>query len=665
MIPFNLNRPNNMKHLLSLLLLCFCALAAHAYDFCHDGIYYNTLSDWSIEVTRDDAPNATGYEGDITIPFMVEHESKTAYEDDRNWQKFTIVGDATPMSNPATCITGSCGDNTRFSYNTETGELILSGTGEVTERNQMSYAWSAYNNDIKSITVEEGVTNIPRGAFEWSSVVTLNIAGTVEVIDKRAFSDCTALEAVHLPASVKTVGPFAFSACTALAELTLAEGLEEIGMSAFVGCSSLKSVAFPTTLANIGDFAFSNCKALADISWSEGLRSIGESAFQNNTSLTALTLPATLNNLGNYAFDGCTYIRSVRLPGSLHTLGRSAFQGCRYLADLAIESGLSEIPDYAFNSCPSLKNITLPASITKIGEYAFQNSVYVETFQCFATEPPIISEKAFKKPCTVHVLPGTKHDYERDKVWSLFTIVDDLEPQPDFFTTAEVWRRGTRWEYYDADDNLVKSYELSQLTEVGGTPYMTLVEDDQRVVAYIRTEQGDDHIYARVTNWADGTIYPEVLLYDFSTPFYDSYVMQLGTLRSSGQVGIDEVQIEASDTAPIRNYYDVFNEGDCIAQWRNYIYKVGCLYGPLDYFFNQAADKKADKKNLSHLIFGTKRSTRSNTFFPYFKDGESSIALPLLSPASSSHVYDLQGRPIRQQQQSSSIHLTQGRKVIK
>ena len=197
-------------------------------------------------------------------------------------------------------------------------------------------------------------------------------------------------------------------------------------------------MAFPSTLVSIGDFAFCGCKALADISWSEGLLSIGESAFQNNTSLTALTLPATLTSLGNYAFDGCTYLRSVRLPGSLLTLGRSAFQSCHYLADLAIESGLAEIPDYAFNGCPSLKNITLPASITKIGEYAFQNSVNVETFQCFAADPPSISSKAFTKYCTVHVLPGSKQLYESNSVWKNFTIVDDLEPHPDFSTPAGI-----------------------------------------------------------------------------------------------------------------------------------------------------------------------------------------------------------------------------------
>lgn len=184
---------------------------------------------------------------------------------------------------------------------------------------------------------------------------------------------------------------------------------------------------------------------------------------------------------------------------------------------------------------------------------------------------------------------------------------------------CRVWREGSTWEYYDEDGRLAETYTLEAYIKRDGTYYMPLVKNDDAIIGYIRTEHGDSLVYARGFNASNGTLLPEVLLYDFTKSYEAGDVMRLGAAKSqSGSTGVDELRIEATDDAPLTFFYDVFEDGDCIPQWNGFIYKVGCLEGPMAYFYNQVSDKKPSAKNLSHLIFGNKKRRGAPTkFFPF------------------------------------------------
>lgn len=59
-------------HKLVLFIAAVCStVSVSAYDFEVDGIYYNKISDTSVEVTHDgslDDNNGAGYSGNVTIP---------------------------------------------------------------------------------------------------------------------------------------------------------------------------------------------------------------------------------------------------------------------------------------------------------------------------------------------------------------------------------------------------------------------------------------------------------------------------------------------------------------------------------------------------------------------------------------------------------------------
>ena len=80
---------------------------------------------------------------------------------------------------------------------------------------------------------------------------------------------------------------------------------------AFSGCSSLTEINLPASLTSIGESAFYDCSSLTEIHLPANLTSIGEHAFFSCSSLTEIHLPASLTSIGGYAFDQCTSLMKV------------------------------------------------------------------------------------------------------------------------------------------------------------------------------------------------------------------------------------------------------------------------------------------------------------------------------------------------------------------
>ena len=112
-------------------------------------------------------------------------------------------------------------------------------------------------------------------------------------IDDDTFNACTALTSIQIPASVETIGLRAFKKCSSLANITFEKGsiLKDIKggskmasdymsidyYGAFSDCSALTAIEIPASVESIGVAAFSDCKKLASVTFehSSKLKSIG------------------------------------------------------------------------------------------------------------------------------------------------------------------------------------------------------------------------------------------------------------------------------------------------------------------------------------------------------------------------------------------------------
>ena len=91
------------------------------------------------------------------------------------------------------------------------------------------------------------------------------------------FSDCTALTSIKIPASVKTIEEAAFKGCSSLATVTFEKGsqLKTIGgdsysSGAFSDCTALTSIEIPASVETIEAAAFKGCSSLATVTFEKG-----------------------------------------------------------------------------------------------------------------------------------------------------------------------------------------------------------------------------------------------------------------------------------------------------------------------------------------------------------------------------------------------------------
>lgn len=111
-------------------------------------------------------------------------------------------------------LTGMCGENTVWLFDTDTKTLTISGTGDMqTEK----HPWADYYKEVKHIIVEDGVTNICDNAFaNCENAVDVRISNTVQKINQKAFCNCRSLKKIVIPDSVISISTRIFYKCDSL-----------------------------------------------------------------------------------------------------------------------------------------------------------------------------------------------------------------------------------------------------------------------------------------------------------------------------------------------------------------------------------------------------------------------------------------------------------------
>jgi len=188
------------------------------------------------------------------------------------------------------------------------GVLTIFGTGEMGAPSWQNY----YRDQITSVIIESGVTNIYNNAFrQHSNLTSVTIPSSVTTIGNGAFLRCSNLTSFTIPNSVTSLGNYAFEGCTSLNSVTIGNGITSIGVSTFSECSSLTSVVIGSNVTSIGGESFYNCTSLTSITIPNSVWSIEMSAFQGCTSLTSVVFGSGVTSIGNGAFYNCTSLISA------------------------------------------------------------------------------------------------------------------------------------------------------------------------------------------------------------------------------------------------------------------------------------------------------------------------------------------------------------------
>lgn len=301
--------------------------------------------------------------------------------------------------------------------------------------------WKAVKlTDCVNISIEtiDGleVETIEAGAFSGQSgISTITLPDTIISIGDSAFSGCTRLKTVNVPAGA-SVGKTIFKNCTSLENLSIpgsakdylylyfaetpkksgdkvalptnltvkfTEGTTTLSDEFFDRISTkIKKVVFPSTQTSLGTQSGLNIidafeskstvvKVVDGVLYTESGAclyfypkkvtktelTLGEEVtsienVQNNEYLKTVVINGDLTKLAESAFGSCTALSSVTFNGSLDKIPQGAFDQCENLTEFVFPKNLTTI-EHAFAGV-AIENVRIPDSVTYLGNNAFYGS---------------------------------------------------------------------------------------------------------------------------------------------------------------------------------------------------------------------------------------------------------------------------------------------------
>ena len=232
------------------------------------------------------------------------------------------------VSTAFAATSGNCGanlggTNAKWSLNTSTGVLTISGKGATKDCGNVGSnqaPWKDSRDKIKSIVVEEGITALGRYMFY----------------------KCEVAESVSLPSTLTAIGDTKFLEygtfvdCKALTNVTLPSKLQTIGHAAFKGCTSLKSIKIPDSVTTIGTSAFEDCTALSTVTFGTGVKETGNMAFRNS-GVSKVKFSSTIAEISPWSFYGCMFV-NLEIPETVEKINIRSFANCTALQSVTVNN---------------------------------------------------------------------------------------------------------------------------------------------------------------------------------------------------------------------------------------------------------------------------------------------------------------------------------------
>ncbi len=298
------------------------SVGANSFAFCYDLEQVSlpdsvtSIGDYSflgcVSLCSLDVSEKVKNIGNHAIGFYCSSGSSGSY----NKARFTLFGKPGSMAetyakeNDLTFksekdLTGTCGENLTWQLSLDTGVLTISGEGAMDSYIAYYAPHFPCYDRIRSIVLEEGVTEIGNGAFR----------------------DLKYVQEVTLPQSLKRIGSGAFTGCEGLQEISLPMQLTHIGAGAFSG-SSLKQIFIPKNVLGIEGATFSECGQLEKVEVDpENQFFVSDHGIvydkdktrlvivPKNSSLSKLVIPDTVRQMDKKAIHHCGALKYIIFEG--------------------------------------------------------------------------------------------------------------------------------------------------------------------------------------------------------------------------------------------------------------------------------------------------------------------------------------------------------------
>lgn len=223
---------------------------------------------------------------------------------------------------------------------------------------------------LESVVFGSSLESLGEYAFYGNtSLKEIILPASLNKIGKGCFANCIALESVSMSATAVTAIPDdAFDGCVALKTVTFPAALATIGQNAFQN-TALTAVEIKSTVKSVGDYAFSS---LSDLTKAEvnGVAD-GEGVFFNCQSLTDIN--GSISDISDLAFAGCPKL-DLDNNKELEYVAIGNYSFADNLTEKIIFNKLEYVGEGAFSGMTDLKTINvfrLGDAIPEVDENAF------------------------------------------------------------------------------------------------------------------------------------------------------------------------------------------------------------------------------------------------------------------------------------------------------
>lgn len=243
-------------------------------------------------------------------------------------------------------------------------------TFSVASEDNLTARVGTVSNAIAIPTSTEGVVTIPQQVSRTVGDETRTY--TVTSLGYNAFSNCTKITEVILPASITTLNRSSFSGCTSLTTVTFPTNSELtfIYSDCFKGCTSLTDLTLPSTVKTIDQYAFRNCSALTSINIPASVTTITSGAFAGCISLSEIHI-TDISAWCNIWDDGFV-LDSSPFYACFKNGGETAlFLNGEKVVNLVMPEGTTEIKKGPFFYNTAIQSVTIPSTVTSIESGSF------------------------------------------------------------------------------------------------------------------------------------------------------------------------------------------------------------------------------------------------------------------------------------------------------
>lgn len=168
------------------------------------------------------------------------------------------------IENETMAYEGQCGENATYHFDTDTGTLTISGTGDMYSYNyDDTKPWDSFRNKVKTLIFKNGVTSIGSHSFmRMDNLTDVQMCETLNIIEDYAFAGDENLISIRVTA--KNIGQLAFVYCNELTEITITDNVEIISSRAFYD-TKINAITIPSSVYKISNGAFENMNELKSI----------------------------------------------------------------------------------------------------------------------------------------------------------------------------------------------------------------------------------------------------------------------------------------------------------------------------------------------------------------------------------------------------------------